>query len=59
VGISSLNKDNKVLWEFTYRILYEEKKRVKVVNKDPNHVLVQWVPGGMTLQEKLKASNMI
>jgi hypothetical protein len=48
-----------VLWEFTYRILYEEKKRVKVVNKDPNHVLVQWVPGGMTLQEKLKASNMI
>ena len=32
-GINNLNKDNKVLWEFTYRILYEEKERVRVVNK--------------------------
>jgi hypothetical protein len=56
-GINNLNKDNKVLWEFTYRILYEEKKRVKVVNKDPDNLLVQWVPGGMTLTEILKASN--
>jgi hypothetical protein len=56
-GISNLNKDNKALWEFTYRILYEEKKRVKVVNKDPDNLLVQWVPGGMTLTEILKASN--
>ena len=52
-GINNLNKDNKVLWEFTYRILYEEKERVKVVNKDPDNLLVQWVPGGMTLTEKL------
>ena len=34
-GINNLNKDNKALWEFTYRILNEEKKRVKVVNKRP------------------------
>jgi hypothetical protein len=54
-GINNLNKDNKVLWEFTYRILYEEEKRVKVVNKDPDNLLVQWVPGGMTLTEILKA----
>jgi hypothetical protein len=53
-GINNLNKDNKVLWEFTYRILYEEKKRVKVVNRDPDSLLVQWVPGGMTLAEILK-----
>jgi hypothetical protein len=57
-GINSLNKYNKALWEFTYRILNEEKKRVKVVNKDPDNLLVQWVPGGMTLTEILKA-NMI
>jgi hypothetical protein len=56
-GINNLNKDNKVLWEFTYRILYEEKKRVKVVNKDPDNLLVQWVPGGRTMTEILMASN--
>ena len=54
--INSLNKDNKVLWEFTYRILYEEKKRVKVVNRDPDNLLVQWVPGGMTMIEILEAN---
>ena len=57
-GINNINKDNKALWEFTYRILNEEKKRVKVVNKDPDNLLVSWVPGGMTLTEILKA-NMI
>jgi hypothetical protein len=57
-GINNLNKDNKVLWEFTYRILYEEKKRVKVVNRNPDKLLVQWVPGGMTLTEILQANRV-
>jgi hypothetical protein len=56
--INNLNKDNKALWEFTYRILYEEKERVRVVNKNPDNLLVSWVPGGRTLTEILKA-NMI
>jgi hypothetical protein len=46
-----------MLWEFTYRILYEEKERVKVVKKNPDNLLVSWVSGEMTLREKLKASN--
>jgi hypothetical protein len=54
-GINNLNKDNKALWEFTYRILNEEKKRVKVVNRDPDNLLVQWVSGGRTITEILKA----
>ena len=58
-GINNLNKDNKALWEFTYRIINEEKERVKVVNKNPDNLLVSWTPGGMTLREKLRASNMI
>ena len=29
-SINNLNKDNKALWKFTYRILNEEKQRVKV-----------------------------
>jgi hypothetical protein len=57
-GINNLNKENKVLWEFTYKILYEEKERVKVVNKDPDNLLVQWAPGGMTLTDILKANSI-
>ena len=57
IDIVEINKWYRPIWEFTYRILYEDKKRVKVVNKDPDNLLVQWVPGGMTLNEMLKASN--
>jgi hypothetical protein len=56
---AKINKDNKALWEFTYRIINEEKERVKVVNKNPDNLLVSWTPGGITLREKLRASNMI
>jgi hypothetical protein len=56
-GINNLNKDNKALWEFTYKILYEEKERVRVINKDPDNLLVSWVSGGMTLTEILKEMN--
>ena len=54
-SINNLYKHNKALWEFTYRILHEEKERIKVVNRDPDNLLIQWVPGGMTLTEILKA----
>ena len=57
-GINNLNKDNKALWKFTYRVLHEEKKRVNVVNRDPDNLLVQWVPGGMTLTEILMAMSI-
>ena len=57
-GINNLNKDNKVLWEFTYKILNEEKERIKVVNKAPDNLLVQWVPGGKTMTEILKANSV-
>ena len=56
-GINNLNKDNKALWGFTYKIVSgEEKDRVKVVNKNPDNLLVSWAPGGMTLTEILKAN---
>ena len=43
------------IWEFTYRIVSgEEKKRVRVVNQDPDNLLVQWVPGGKTVIEILE-----
>ena len=57
-GINNLNKDNKALWGFTYRILHEEKKQIKVVNRDADNLLVQWVPGGMTLTEILEANRV-
>jgi hypothetical protein len=55
--ITEINKGFKPIWEFTYRIVNEEKERVKVVNRDPNNLLLSWVPGGITLLEMLKACN--
>ena len=55
--ITEINKEFKPIWEFTYRILNEEKERVKVVNKDPDNLLVQWVPGGKTITEIFKEMN--
>ena len=56
--ITEINKEFKPIWEFTYRIVNEEKERVRVVNKNPDNLLVSWVPGGMTLTEILKANMM-
>jgi hypothetical protein len=58
IDIAEINKWYRPIWEFTYRILYEDKKRVKVVNKDPDNLLVSWVPGGMTITEILKELNV-
>ena len=33
--ITEINKGFKPIWEFTYRIVNEEKERVRVVNKNP------------------------
>jgi hypothetical protein len=55
--IVEINKWYRPIWEFTYRILYEDKKRVKVVDKNSDNLLVSWVSGGMTLTEILKEMN--
>jgi hypothetical protein len=52
---TQINKMFKPIWEFTYKIVSgEEEDRVKVVNRDPDNLLVQWVPGGKTITEILK-----
>ena len=56
--ITEINKEFKPIWEFTYRIVNEEKERVRVVNKNPDNLLVSWVPGGRTLTEILKANTI-
>jgi hypothetical protein len=56
--ITEINKGFRRIWQFTYRIVSGEEERVRVVNKNPDNLLVSWVPGGMTLTEILKA-NMI
>jgi hypothetical protein len=53
--ITEINKGFRRIWQFTYRIVSgEEEERVRVVNKDPDNLLVQWVPGGKTVTEILK-----
>jgi hypothetical protein len=53
--VTEINKYLRPIWEFTYKIVSGEEKRVKVVNRDPDNLLVSWVPGGMTMTEILKA----
>ena len=53
--IAKINKCFRPIWEFTYRIVSgEENDRVRVLNKDPDNLLVQWIPGGKTITEILK-----
>jgi hypothetical protein len=54
--ITEINKGFRRIWEFTYRLVNEEKERVRVVNKNPDNLLVSWIPGGMTMTEILKAN---
>ena len=56
-GIVEINKWYRPIWEFTYKIVSEEKDRVKVVNRDADNLLVQWVPGGKTITEIFKEMN--
>jgi hypothetical protein len=58
INVEEINKMFRPLWKFTYKIVSgEERKRVRVVNKDPDNLLVQWVPGGMTITEIFKEMN--
>ena len=58
LNIREINKGFRLLWEFTYRIVSgEAKERVRVIKKDPDNLLVQWVPGGRTVTEILKEMN--
>jgi hypothetical protein len=42
-----INKNFEGLWSLTYHFVNEEQ-RIKVVNRDPNNLLVSWVPGCYT-----------
>jgi hypothetical protein len=55
INVQEINKSFRPLWMFTYKIVSgEDNKRVRVVNKDPDNLLVSWVPGGKTVTEILK-----
>ena len=47
IDIAEINKWYRPIWEFTYKIVNEEKERVRVVNKNPDNLLVAWVIGGV------------
>jgi hypothetical protein len=42
-----INKNFEGLWRLTYRFVNEEQ-RVRVVNRDPDNLLLSWVPGCYT-----------
>jgi hypothetical protein len=47
IFINDINKNFEELWRFTYRFVNEEQK-IKVVNRDPDNLLVSWVAGYYT-----------
>jgi hypothetical protein len=49
-----INKTFKPIWEFTYNIICADEKRVRLVNRDPDNLLVQWIPGEEIYCEELK-----
>jgi hypothetical protein len=51
--VKEINKTFKPIWEFTYKISGEEKC-VKLVNRDPDNLLVSWIPGERIQCEKHK-----
>jgi hypothetical protein len=38
-----INKTFRPIWEFTYKIAGAEEQRVKLVNRDPDNLLVSWI----------------
>jgi hypothetical protein len=42
--VTEINKTFKPIWEFTYKISGGEEKRVKLVKRDPDNLLVSWIP---------------
>ena len=58
IDITEINKMFRPIWEFTYRIVSGEEKRVKVENKNPDNLSVSWVPGGRTITEIVKVMSV-
>jgi hypothetical protein len=48
-----INKTFRPIWKFTYKIVGAEEQRVRLVNRDPDDLLVSWVPGRKTVTEIL------
>jgi hypothetical protein len=42
--VKEINKTFRPIWEFTYKIVGADETRVKLVNRDPDKLLVSWVP---------------
>jgi hypothetical protein len=46
-----INKTFRPIREFIYKIAGEEEQRVRLVNRDPDNLLVSWLPGGRKYHE--------
>ena len=46
-----INKTFRLIWEFTYKIAGAEEQRVRLLNRDPDNLLVSWIPTGRIYRE--------
>jgi hypothetical protein len=44
-----INKTFRPIWGFTYKIVGADEKRVRLVKRDPDNLLVSWIPGQVTM----------
>jgi hypothetical protein len=42
--VTEINKTFKPIWEFTYGISGGEDERIKLVKRDPDNLLISWIP---------------
>jgi hypothetical protein len=43
--VTEIDKTFKPIWEFTYKISGGEEKRIRLVTRDPDNLLVSWISG--------------
>jgi hypothetical protein len=44
--VTEINKTFKPIWEFTYKISGGKEERIRLVTRDPDNLLVSWIPSG-------------
>ena len=47
--IKQVDKNLKTLWPFTYRIVNESQDMIQVTDKNPNNLLIKWIPDALIL----------
>ena len=54
-----INKTFQSIWEFTYKIVSADEERVRLVSRDPDNLLVQWISSEEIYCEELRLTSNV